>query len=399
MFARELYSLIDLPIKNISVEGNSLVDREAVHLLSRFQGLTTLSLARGKGLDEAALFVLRNPSLESLDLTDCPETTDNNLQKLMLNCPKLREINITGCTKITDLAKDLLSKTYPALRIINLNDKTAERRPDALPDTDLKTSDAYAKFSPSTSLQKPSSAQESAPLSTANVNKSANATSTPAPNAVYTLEKIEDHICISGSAITPGDITYLAPEIRQNVQHLQIDAHCFELTADAKKIANLLSSVKAVTFRNCKNVSGQIQHLRSLPIEHIDVNGAVIYVEGFTNFSQFSKLQRLIFSDCKYGMTPESFKFLTSPTLVELDLSGCQIINGVGLEHLSKGCPNLQSLNLTGCSQITDDCLPYLKNFPLNRLVLNGCKISAKGIDWLRQAFPKATIISDPGPK
>ncbi len=392
---KDLYLLQDLPIQIIRVD-NCAVDREAVRHFNQFPKLTKLSLAKSTGLNADVLLTLNHPSLESLDLTDCPEATDNNLQKLLLNCPKLKEINITGCTKITDLAKDLLSKTYPALRIINLKDKTAERRPDALPDTDLKTSDAYAK-----SLQKLSSAQESAPLSTANVNKSAIATSTPAPNAVYTLEKIVDFIRVSGPAITPGDITNLAPEIRQNIQHLQIDERCLRSTNDVRKITSLFPSVKAVTFsRNCKEtLNGQIHYLSSLPIERIDVTSAEIYAEGFVNFSRFLKLQRLILSQCKYHIPPESFQHLNSPTLVDLDLSGCQVINSVGLEHLSNGCPNLQSLNLTNCSQITDDSLLHLKNFPLNRLMLKGCKISAKGIEWLRQAFPNATIISDHDPK
>lgn len=58
------------------------------------------------------------PSIETLILIGCDDTTDEDLKNLALNCPNLRDINISWCQKITADGIEALATSCPKLESI-----------------------------------------------------------------------------------------------------------------------------------------------------------------------------------------------------------------------------------------------------------------------------------------
>ena len=81
-----------------------------------------------------------------------------------------------------------------------------------------------------------------------------------------------------------------------------------------------------------------------------------------TNISRLTshtrRLQNLSFHSAK-GIKDADMDALPS-TLVWLDLSYCFFLTDVGIAKLADRCPNLISLSLKGCSNLTDEALAAL---------------------------------------
>ena len=81
------------------------------------------------------------------------------------------------------------------------------------------------------------------------------------------------------------------------------------------------------------------------------------------------------------------------PNLTSLNLSGCWRITNAGLEHL-KSLTNLTSLDLRDCSKITDAGLGHISGLTnLTSLELGWCdQITNDGVNWLKKHLPNLKI-------
>ena len=102
----------------------------------------------------------------------------------------------------------------------------------------------------------------------------------------------------------------------------------------------------------------------TLPVQEIKWKHHPVKIEEFViMLSKFGRIESLNFDLGKKNSDPVDDLIVTKLTemysgLKSLDLSGSyhfpMKITDVGISKIGEGCPQLQSLNLTGCSQVTD---------------------------------------------
>ena len=83
------------------------------------------------------------------------------------------------------------------------------------------------------------------------------------------------------------------------------------------------------------------------------------------------------------------------PQLSSLNLRSCKQITDAGVIALSQGCPQLSTLDLSNCKQITDAGVIALSQGcrQLSSLKLWGCKqITDAGVSAVREACPNIKI-------
>ncbi len=87
-------------------------------------------------------------------------------------------------------------------------------------------------------------------------------------------------------------------------------------------------------------------------------------------------------------------EFSSSAQDLAVDLSFCQDVNDTLLRKLAKSCPNLVSINLSGCKNITDDGIKHFAtNHHLRHIYCFDCpKVTSGEETELRQLLPHCTI-------
>lgn len=114
-------------------------------------------------------------------------------------------------------------------------------------------------------------------------------------------------------------------------------------------------------------------------------------IESLMNFEELIDLS--LIGVCPVGDATDVLVNL--PRLVHLNLQDCDVTD-VGVAKL-QGLRQLDYLALTNSKQVTDKCLPYLKNLrDLRYLYIRGTGISADGVQALRRALPACFVYGDP---
>ncbi|XP_016075052.1 PREDICTED: F-box/LRR-repeat protein 13 isoform X1 [Miniopterus natalensis] len=156
-------------------------------------------------------------------------------------------------------------------------------------------------------------------------------------------------------------------------------SNCIQLgDASIMKLSDCCPNLNYLNLRNC-------EYLTDLGIEYIvnifslislDLSGTDISNEGLAILSRHRKLKELSLSEC-YKITNAGIQAFCkgSQILEHLDVSYCSQLSDEFITTVAIYCLNLTSLSIAGCSKITDSAMEMLsaKCHYLHILDISGC--------------------------
>ena len=159
-------------------------------------------------------------------------------------------------------------------------------------------------------------------------------------------------------------------------------------------------AVSSVDFGNLNITNADLQHLRRLNAQSVNLFGSKITDAGLEYLKGMTKLKYLDLNSTQ--VTDAGLEHLKGLTKLEhLDLGGTRV-TGAGLKHL-KGLTELQHLYLTS-TKVTDAGLEHLNGLAkLKFLDLNGTQVTDAGLEHLKGLtkleclYLSSTNISDAG--
>ena len=93
---------------------------------------------------------------------------------------------------------------------------------------------------------------------------------------------------------------------------------------------------------------------------------------GTRNLSGLSNLLELDLSWCS-NLTDEQLTHLP-PSITKLKLKDCKNLTDQGIENLVNRCPNLEYLDISFCRNVSASAFTKLLELTLQELVLQGCQ-------------------------
>jgi hypothetical protein len=283
-----------------------------------------------------------------LDFSDCPDLTNEDLERILMEyaqCATLISLNLSGCTRITGDVLKVLNR-FP-LKRLNLSMCYIE-------DEEL----SYLRRSQLTHL---------------------NLSNCPITNdGLVHLQKLSlTHLNLSRTDITgEGFVCLKIPSlIKLNV------ARCYGLKG--RGLVHLAGlALEALNLCSCAIEDDDLVHLRCLPhLRKLDLScNPHIDGSGLVHLSDLS-LTVLVLQRC-VALLDEALFHLRRLPLVYLNLNLCIRITDDGLAHIEH-LKRLECLYLAH-SNVTNFGLFYLKNLNLRELDLTSCEIADEGLKCLK---------------
>ena len=155
-----------------------------------------------------------------------------------------------------------------------------------------------------------------------------------------------------GFLFPPGPIS----QESSSLENLPTDLKTHIASFLSQKAQSQFACVSKDLYKDVKIARINQKELRILPTQNIQV----VLKNYIGNENQVSKLEDLDLSNCSQ-LTNDDLAFIAAnfPNLKTLDLRDCRQIKDEGLAHLAR-LVKLTSLNLYFCGQITDAGLAYL---------------------------------------
>lgn len=188
---------------------------------------------------------------------------------------------------------------------------------------------------------------------------------------------------------------------RPGIQHLDLTA-CFPLNSSAMRVMgeNWAHSLLSVSFEYCDWLTDsdlamftQFASFGALSIQRINLSHTSISDLGVRHLVKACpQLQSINLQGCS-SLTNLSLSMIAQncKNITSLDVSDCPQLTdyGVGIIAQESKC-NLQELNLNGCSSITGSIFRYLAFFcpNLRRLQIRGTNISGNEVSQFLSRFP-----------
>lgn len=292
-------------VSNVSL-GQVPLEHALAQLARRFPSVTSLRLRGPTVMDAQVLAAARlNPSLTSLDLSQCDNVTDEAMAMLSLETPGLRALNVLGCRDITNdgvrrLARGCVCLTSLCLGWCDLSDN------------------ALLVLSKQCTLLEQLDVSGCGRLSDAGV--------TAVVSGCRRLTSLSIEGCreVSAWAVAAGS----AP-----LTSLSMGGCTLVTDAGVGAIAAAHPGLRSLSLRLCRSV-GDVA-LRYLAM-------------------RCSELTSLDISRCG-SVTDVGISMIAAacPLLRDIDLEGYSDITDCALYALAQGCRQLEALNLWVCSQVS----------------------------------------------
>jgi hypothetical protein len=177
-------------------------------------------------------------------------------------------------------------------------------------------------------------------------------------------------------------------------------AHVDPLPTWRNRLYDLLGIPKPVTslFLKGNQINdGALARLESLGhLDLLSIDQCPITDDGVREIAKVRTLTHLNLFGCD-GITDTSFTYLgTMRSLEMLDIAAfAPKITGRNIQSLS-ALPNLGTLNLVDCSEISDDAVQPLTSLThLDTLDIRGTSISEEGAKRVRLALPNTIVLTD----
>lgn len=419
-----------------ATKDESAIIKENPELLKQFLEISPVAKEGLSGV-KAIQLAAKCPALNTINLSDCPDLKDEDIQRLVEQCPNIQKLLISDSIHLTEKALKSISQ-LKSLKILELKNLS-------LPNRGFECLNAMSNLTSLTLNGLDQLTDESlsflpalSNLQYLGISRCPGVTDEGLKN-LRSLKNLVS-LDLSWNRYTGGGFANLSglTELKQinlsNSKRLR-DRGLIHF----KGLANLIS----LDLTHCKNLNEQgLTFLTSLTglsllklgwcalnnndisligknlinLLHLDLTGSdEIDYNGINELQNLSKIEHLNLSWTKVDericestsnlKQMEDLSLLNCielsdiclrslknlPKLAILNLTGCELITDAGLKELSAQ-KNLVSLNLTDCLRITDDGLGFISQMEkLIILKLRECsKITDKGIKKLT-SLPQLT--------
>jgi len=304
--------------------------------------------------------------LTHINLADC-DLTCETLEQLLVRNPSLMSINLSDCSRVTDSSMTLLGQLAPSLQILDMSYCTD------ITDDGLS---AFSSGSGNTGIITPEGAMCQQPLGEAN----------PTLPPLVELSFTQCH------RITDRGLACLL--LRPRCLHLRrLDlGHCVGVSGDAMcDVARHCRQLQYLLLTNCHELPESClfaiaTHCSELV--HLDVfNCSDMVTDSGTQAlaAGCSRLHTLNMYNCK-NLSDAALRTLAQSCkgLRELIISSCVLVSDSGLYALADHCRELQLLDLSYCTKITNRGVDALRRECLQLTSLNVFKCtSVRNLDLM----------------
>ena len=187
--------------------------------------------------------------------------------------------------------------------------------------------------------------------------------------------------------LTDKGIGYLCEYKNSNVVSLMLGG-CLKITDKSVKIiCSTFTSLIYLSLAGCQVSDESLCYVsKSLQLKEFSVSGMEGITEtGIVEFLRRSKrLEILNFSSLEYKFTEKVLNALceTQPSLQDLNLSQCYLVNDHFIAKIVNSCKRLRKLNVTSCNLVTEKSIEIVEEslIYLQELRIAGCRMVIR--DW-----------------
>ncbi|KAL2929628.1 EIN3-binding F-box protein 1 [Bienertia sinuspersici] len=351
----------------LCIRGSKSVTNFGLSAIARgCPSLRSLSIWNVSSIGDEGLFEIAKEChlLEKLDLCQCPSITNKGLSAIAENCPNLTTISLESCHNLGNDSIQAVAQGCPKLESISIKD------------CPLVGDQGLASL-----LSSSSSVLAKAKLQSLNISD-------------FSLAVI-GHYGKSLTSLTLSSLRNVSEKgfwVMGNAQGLKAlsslsISSCLGVTdLSLEAISKGCSALKQISLRNCcfmsnnglLGISKSAKSLESMHLEDCNRITLIGLVSALTNSS--SKFRSLSLVKCM-GLKDMPFQdtALVTPCILSLrclSIKNCPAFGSASLAILSKMCPNLKQVDLSGLYGLTDEGVLSLLETNLAGLVklnLSGC--------------------------
>ncbi|PKA64853.1 F-box/LRR-repeat protein 3 [Apostasia shenzhenica] len=296
--------------------------------------------------------ILRLPTLEELSLVGCPGIDDEGLATLKEGCKSLQVLDMSNCQHVSDAGLSSIINGAFSMRQLIL----AYHSP--------------VSYSLASSLQK-FARLEAIKLDGCQITASG---LMALGSSCYSLKELSLSKC---SGVTDEALSFV---VTKHKGLMKLDITCCRKITDfsISCITSSCASLISLKMESCSLVSKEAFCLvgeRCLLLEELDITDNDIDNQGLKAISNCHNLTILKMGLC-LSVDDEGIVHIGKgcPKLEELDLYRSIGITDTAIMAIAQGCPMLKSINLAYCTEVTDNALRSLsKCSKLNTLEIRGC--------------------------
>eukprot|EP01089_Gocevia_fonbrunei_P018806 TRINITY_DN6465_c0_g2_i1.p1 TRINITY_DN6465_c0_g2~~TRINITY_DN6465_c0_g2_i1.p1 ORF type:complete len:1068 (-),score=208.00 TRINITY_DN6465_c0_g2_i1:85-3288(-) len=335
---------------SLSLKGLSDIEKSVMELIGcKCLYLNQLDLSGCYGINDECIFGLlidkntNQPteltrSLKQLNLEGCGGIGNDGIMCIARNCQSLESINLSGCVKVTDLAINELIGNCKKLETLMLK-KCAQVTDNG--------------------VRGISELKDLCELDLSECGKITNETLVNVSLGCENLRLLK----VRSKAISHAGVQAVVERCGK-LKVLEL-TECDVGDETVKLIRERLSAnIICLTLSGCRNLSSKCF------VEEIN-NMEGNYLRNSNGFEYFGM-----------GRTPKKFY-----NLKHLDLSRCLNVGDEVVKAIAESCPNITTINLMACDDVTDEGILELhrnKNYKLKRLILDKCQqVTDKSISTL----------------
>lgn len=326
--------------------------------------LKALSLWNVSSITDEGLFEIASGchQLEKLDLCQCPEITDKSMMAIAKSCPNLTSVTVESCLKIGNESLQAIGKYCPNLKFISVKN------------CPLVGDQGIASLfsSAGNNLTKVKlQALNITDISLAVIGHYGDALT---DLALINLQNINERgFWVMGNGQALQKLRSLMIISCQGITDLGIEAvgkGCPSLKQLCLRKCTFLSDNGVVSFVKASESLESLQFEECHGISQAGFFGILVHSGG--------KLKALAFENC-FGMRDLGFVVPALPpcnSLRSLSICNCNGFGDASLVILSRLCPNLVHVNLSGLHGVTDyGLLPFVQSCDagLVKVNLSGC--------------------------
>lgn len=403
--------------------GPNISDASLLLVARKCKLLKRLSLVKLSGISYRGLSQLLKscPLLEEIDLSGCTEIETPSVQEIARNCPKLKIINLTNCRKVSDIGLQEIALACPDIHTIivrgchQLTDSAFQFIGKKMKVFDLlecvKITDKsivnIAKHSRGNlkELKLPGKGITNLGL-----------------DAIYTYCKELTTLSLDNADAIQDEVVSRFLNSCQKITNLSL-ASCRNITDEAfVNLEKPLNLLKTLNLSHCLNIHDEsidaitthCPGLKNVNLSYADIsNEALAYLskrcrqlkslditicrkitdEGISALSSLNYLKYLNVSNIP-SMTMKSVELISNnmKELKSLNFSMTNI-NDEALEKLTKGCPNLEALDLND-TLVTATGIKHLAHCKMLSKLSLSCSLDDQALHTLYQNCPHISDLS-----
>ena len=364
-------------------------------------------------------------NLKFIECTRCPELTDRGIRHIIRGCRSIRQIDFTCCHLISDKALGAIGALGKMLRAISLEGCTrlTDHGIVGLTKNCLNITSINLSGCINVTDRSISSMSQNLSLEVVDISSCGHVTEEAIGELIASFERMErlklnklsnvGDNCMRNIFESKLVFGYKRNTGCANLRELQLNGNYSITEVTFTWLASSCENLRILTLSNCVGMGsisamtrlGQLANLEELNLAHVSTL-TDRSLEAFFGGRSRKRLKSLDLSFCELltdvgirhvakscknldrfklarniDVTDESLLVLSRHCLLLTDIQFCDMprMTSTGLAAFLQRCSRIENLNLSGCTNITEEGLtPIIGSPNLRTLCLGGCKKIAK---------------------